>query len=162
MPTPTYTPLANLTLSSAAASVTFSSISQAYRDLVLVVEGWVTARTTQLITLNADTTDANYSSVYAYGSGASATSSSGANRWTNEVFENSSTNRSILKLQLMDYSATDKHKTILIRADNAYPNGVEMRAMRWANTAAVTTIALTASGTTWGANTSFALYGIAA
>jgi len=35
----TYTPIASVTLSSAQASVTFSSIPQTYTDLVLVVNG---------------------------------------------------------------------------------------------------------------------------
>jgi hypothetical protein len=155
-------PIAWQSLSSTAATVTFNSIPGTYRDLVLVIEGWVTSRTSQILVLNSDTTYTNYYFVYAQGSGTSAISGSGNSYSTNEVFENSSTNRAVMRLQLMDYSATDKHKSVLIRADNANPNGTEMRAMRWANTAAVTSLTMTTTSTTWGANTSFALYGVSA
>jgi hypothetical protein len=39
MPTPTYTPLATVTLGTTAASVTFSSIPATYRDLIFVLSG---------------------------------------------------------------------------------------------------------------------------
>ena len=39
MPTPTYTPLATVTLGTSAASVTFSSIPATYRDLILIFDG---------------------------------------------------------------------------------------------------------------------------
>ena len=62
--------------------------------------------------------------------------------------------------QVMDYSATDKHKTFLVRS-NIPANNVAAHAVRWANTAAITTVAVEAISTTWAVGTTFALYGIA-
>lgn len=158
MPTPTYDLLASSVLGSATSTVTFSSISGSYRDVVIVFNGGVTSRTGQFLEFNGDTTSANYSNIYAYGSGASAFTGSAANRIFAEVIENSANNNAII--HIMDYSATNKHKTSLIRVNNATPNGVEMRAFRWANTSAITSISLVASGTTWLSGSSFYLYGI--
>lgn len=61
--------------------------------------------------------------------------------------------------QIMDYSVTDKHKTILTRFDYA-SNGTNARALRWANTSAITSITLDSN--TYPAGFTVALYGIAA
>ena len=159
MPTSTYDLIASNVLGSSAASVTFSSISGSYRDLVIVITGGVTSRTGQYMTLNSDTTDANYSWVRATGTGAATQSgSSTADRSISEIIENAANN--LVIIQIMDYSATNKHKSSLIRSNNASPNGVEMRALRWASTNAITSINLEAVGTTWLSGTSFHLYGI--
>jgi hypothetical protein len=63
-------------------------------------------------------------------------------------------------IQIMDYSATDKHKTILGRgnADGAYTIAT---ANRWANTSAVTSVTLYAAGDAWASGTTVSIYGIA-
>lgn len=162
MGTPTYTPIANFTLSTDAVAMEITSIDQSFTHLVVIIEGYVTARTGQYVTINGDATDANYGFVYAYGTGSSAISGSGAYRGTNEVFENSSTNRTLMCMEFIEYSSVNKHKNILIRADNASPNGTEMRVMKWANTSSpITSISLSTTGSaSWGSGTSFALYGI--
>jgi hypothetical protein len=158
MATPTYIPLATITLPSPSPSVTFTGISQDYSDLIISVVGNVTARTGQTISLNGST--GGFTWVYALGNGTTASSSTGSNNQFGDVWENSSTNLSSSTIQIMDYSATDKHKTILTRTDNGTPNGAEMRVMRKASTAAVTSVEITASSTTWIAGTKFALFGI--
>ncbi len=156
MGTPTYTPLANLTLGSSAASVTFSSISQAYRDLVLVVNGSLTSPGNLVnMTFNSDTTTTNYSWVYILGDGSSPTSASVNTYQLLVMATNSQVN-----LSIMDYSASDKHKSSLSRISTADTN-VQARAMRWANTAAITSIALTANATTFASGSTFSLFGIA-
>ena len=65
----TYTPLARTTLSSAAASVTFSNISGSYTDLVLVVST-ISVNGTAYMTVNSDT-GTNYSRTFMYGTGSS-------------------------------------------------------------------------------------------
>lgn len=159
MPTPTYIPLATVTLAASSPAVSFSSIVADYRDLIVVIEGGVVARTGAVINLNDDATSANYPAVWMRGSGSSGTSGTVTGQFA-EQFENSTTNRTISILQIMDYSATDKHKTILVRTDNANPNGVEAVAMRWASTAVVNKVSLVYSGD-WAATTTFTLYGIA-
>jgi len=164
MPTPTYTPMANITLGSSAASVTFSSISQAYRDLVLVVVA-TTASSGQagLIRVNSDS-GANYNRVFMLGDGSSAVSNSFTGQssfMTNFSAGFSSTVPSSVIFNLFDYSATNKHKTALNRNDQA-ATGVEAQAMRWASTSAVTSLSIQPSSGNFNTGSTFALYGIAA
>lgn len=161
MPTPTYTPLANITLASSAASVTFSSISQAYSDLVLVVSPIDAAGFSNVrVQVNGDT-GSNYYWVRMLGDGSAAASSSGTTGGGagGAAYVVSSTERMSSITQIMDYSATDKHKTILTREDSPAYNTVAL-ATRWANTAAITSLKVL--GGTYAAGSTFALYGIAA
>jgi hypothetical protein len=157
MPTPTYTPLATVTLAGTASSVTFSSIPATYRDLILVIEGLATSDSAIKIAFNSDTTDANYPFVYMRGNG-STTDSNTADRLISQFY---SASRNNLICQIMDYPATDKHKTLLIRDQNANAQTLA-RAMRWSNTSAVTSIAITTATSTFAATTTFALYGVIA
>lgn len=166
MPTSTYTPLANITLGSAAASVTFSSISGNYRDLILVYSGTTaTASGSICFRINGDS-GSNYNHVYMTGDGSSTYSASGASGsvgvlagWRFAVTTGSQMQAS---LHLMDYSATDKHKTMLNRSDVA-GQFTEASAIRWANTSAITSILVFNNGSsgTLGAGTMLTLYGIA-
>jgi len=164
--TPTYVALANLTLSSSAASVTFSSISQAYRDLVLVMtpkgSGFAAG---PWLSFNGSTL--TYSWVYAEGSGSATASgtdsgSSGI-RINPENYISAANDNQVFTVQIMDYSATDKHKTVLGRYGTANA-GVGMSAGRWSSTAAITSLKLDSSptGSTMAAGSTFALYGIVA
>jgi hypothetical protein len=165
MPTPTYTPMANITLGSSAASVTFSSISQAYRDLVLVFSVVRTAGTTAaVVRLNGDSTSGTYQNIRAGGDGTTASSDT-----FNDInffsptpgFSSTGTVPSTSIWNFMDYSATDKHKTVLSRT-NISNLGTAMHAGRWGNTSAITSITITTLGNpNWDAGSSFALYGIA-
>ena len=152
MPTQTYFPLANITLGSSASSVTFSSIPATYRDLVLVSSISVTAGGNATISFNGDT-GANYSRVYMLGTGSSAISGSDTSRQFTQVTTGLRTSNIT---QIMDYSATDKHKAVLVR-DNNTTDGVVGYAFRWANLSAITSITITAS---FASTATFALYGI--
>ena len=174
MPTPTYTPLATVTLGTAAASVTFSSIPATYRDLVLNVSVRSDRADTVdylALRLNADS-DNNYTFVTATASDTGGITSSApaasnymqgldiiAATGTANVF--TSTNFS-----LMDYSATDKHKTALARSSAPGTSSitvVSMFATRWASTSAVTSIVLSVpyNSAQLAAGSTFNLYGIA-
>jgi hypothetical protein len=157
LPTPTYTALANITLGSSASSVTFSSIPATYRDLVLVFDGTSSVGINGSVYFNSDTTAANYPYVRMNGNGSTTSSNSGNNIWFD--FQ---TSRSMVRVQIMDYSATDKHKTALSRWDNP-SSVVGATAIRWANTAAITSLQVkdTNNAATFAAGTTFALYGIA-
>ena len=160
MPTPTYTPLATVTLGTAAASVTFSSIPATYRDLILIVDGQRTGTNNVRLQLNGDT-GSNYSTVYA----ASYLTSSGSNSGIAFIYGTNNDVDTTTKLNwvvnLMDYSATDKHKTLLSRFNQASSN-TAMLAHRWANTAAITSILVYTGDGNWAAGTTMSLYGIAA
>jgi hypothetical protein len=160
--TDTYRPLATVTLGSAASSVTFSSIPATYRDLILVATGTSTADADIQITINSDTTSGNYSRVTASGNlnNLAVSSTTSGNQVTFWGFWSSSQVATFTN-QFMDYSATDKHKTFLTRA-NRSGSGADMIASRWANTAAITSISLATVGTTFVTGSTFNLFGVSA
>lgn len=162
MPTPTYTPLANITLGSSAASVTFSSISGLYRDLILVWNGKTTNLYENLmIRFNSDT-GSNYNRVWMTGNGSAASSSSGSgeDRFYAMAWGLSNTDPSNGVIQVMDYAATDKHKSVLSRF-NQSAIGVDAVAGRWASTSAITSLTVFTAASGFAAGSSLALYGIA-
>jgi hypothetical protein len=159
MPTPTYTPLANITLGSSSSSVTFSSIPATYRDLVLILRGSFTATSGAAgFRLNGDS-GSNYPSVFMRGNGSNAASAT-ANESYGPIWYAGDPSTGMAIVSFMDYSATDKHKTALTRDTNNNSHTAAY-ATRWANTAAVNSIQVLATATTWVAGTTFALYGIA-
>lgn len=163
MPTPTYTPLATKTLTTTATSVTFSGISQAYRDLRLVVsvKGSVDGYSIE-VSYNADTSY-SHTAVRMYGTGTAAASQSGIYYWGN-VYQLSATNITQIGIDVMDYSQTDKHKSALFRIDTANGTyGTMAGATRWPSTAAITGMTFAISGGSgFASGSTFTLYGIAA
>lgn len=161
MPT-AITPLANITLGSAAASVTFSSISGSYRDLYLVSQIGNTTNNDIRISFNGDNAGSNYSMVYGAGDGSSTfsnTDSSYAYVRTSLAYPYND-NASVLLVNVMDYTATDKHKTGLLRIGGT--RGVQMESFRWASTAVITSLNITASAGNLTSGSTFALYGVSA
>ena len=158
MPTPTYTPLATITLGSAASSVTFGSIPNSYKDLVLVANGTQTANGNFALRFNSDS-GSNYFRVVMYGDG-SSTGSFTESSQTALGIAYWETGRSMVTCSIQDYSATDKHKSTLSRSGA----GIYVHAFagRWANTAAITSVTVLAPGTTIASGTTISLYGIAA
>jgi hypothetical protein len=161
MPTATYIPLANITLGSTAATVTFSSIPSTFRDLVLVINGTLVSSVGGDLTaiLNSDT-GGNYSRVFMGGDTGSAFSY----KFTGETtlrFGYMGDGQHLSITNFMDYSATDKHKTVLSRSNNS--NGAVFAwASRWANNSAITSMILdTTSANSFTSGSNFALYGIA-
>ena len=156
MPTPTYTPLATVTLGSTAASVTFSSIPATYRDLIVVIQH-KGAGDNFSARLNGDT-GANYSYARMIGNGSTATSDSGSSGTIGASF---SENIGNTITQIMDYSATDKHKTILSRSNTA-SSSTRAHAVRWASTSAVTSFGIILASGSFDAGSTFSLYGVIA
>jgi len=162
MPTPTYTPLATITLGSSASSVTFSSIPATYRDLILVMNFSETSTGGDIrLRYNGDT-GSNYSQVYMESTGSSALSGSGtyAFHYLNQRSRNSGIRIADI-IQVMDYSATDKHKTALGRLNNETQD-LSAYAYRWANTAAITSIEVLESSVSFTAGSTFNLFGVIA
>lgn len=156
MPTPTYIPLATVTLAGTATSVTFSSIPATYRDLVLVVNGSASGLTDITWRANGDTGN-NYAYVQMGNSG-SSTFSNASSSENQAKIGNFGTGQSTGLLQIMDYSATDKHKTALGRGNDTGSN-LSVISTRWANTDAITSVII--GGATYNSGTTFSLYGIA-
>ena len=163
----TYTPIATQTLASAAASVTFSSISGAYTDLIVVANIAQSAGSNSLrFRLNGDT-GSNYSATYLRGDGSTASSgrdSSVTSGYACDTPGNTSFNLMCI-FHIMNYSNATTYKTTLGRGSNA---AIETDAVvsLWRNTAAVTSVQF-ALGSTFPSNniaagSTFTLYGIAA
>lgn len=162
MPTNTYTPLATITLSGSATLVTFGSIPNSYRDLILTYRWTGTSGGDYIYAhFNNDTTTANYSRVQgAEFNGAVSNFGAGnqAGIYLN-VLPGSGGGMGILQIQ--DYSSTDRDTTVLGR--NQVSNGTVMVAARWDSTAAVSEIDLVVSGGgSISAGSIFSLYGIEA
>ena len=159
--TDTYTPLATVTLGASASSVTFSSIPATYRDLILIHAGTSSnaSLNSVLLRFNGDS-GSNYPAVVMEGNGSSASSSSYTSSGVVTAYTISSPVSNSVT-QIMDYSATDKHKTVLSRK-NTSSIVLGALATRWANTSAITSIlCLIDSGATFNAGTTFNLFGIA-
>ena len=165
----TMVPIATQTLGSAAASVTFNSIS-GYTDLVLIAVGrsaTASVSDSYLLTVNGDNAGTTYSRTRILGTG-SAASSSNRTSAPNIDFEGLSGNSatsgvySTSIINLPNYSNTSIYKTILIRGNDA-SNYVEATVGLWRNAAAITSINLAASSAAnLMAGSTFTLYGIQA
>jgi hypothetical protein len=142
--------------------VTFSSIPATYRDLIVVVAGTTSGAVGVALRFNSDS-GSNYSYVLmdGYGSGSGSSSSSGSDTSMNMGVIGNGQSNTIY--QVMDYSATDKHKTALNRTNSESWGGVRAGAGRWANTSAITSVQVFTNGVnTFSSGTSFSLYGVAA
>jgi hypothetical protein len=157
MPTPTYDLIASNVLTSATATVTFSSLPSSYRDLVLVMDVVCSNNGSALVRFNSDS-GANYSRVRMLGDGSSAFSSASSGDTSFDGI-NTSTARIFAQLQVMDYSASDKHKAMLCRTGRADAEVIALAA-RWANTSAITSMSITQNGGNFNSGSSFYLYAI--
>ena len=156
MATPTYDLLDSTTLGTSAASVTFSSIDQSYGDLILVFDG--TGGGVYELIFNSDTTSGIYTGVYATGNASSA--SSGTNSSDAMRVVGLTGNQEMHISQIMDYSATNKHTTVLTRT-NRPSTEVGMWAHRYASTSAITSVEVSADTSTFSSGSTFYLFGVA-
>jgi hypothetical protein len=164
----TYEPIATTTLGSAASSVTFSSISGSYTDLVLVISAASsTVDNFAYVQLNSDTTDSNYSWTSLYGTGSSAASGRGTKGYINSFVGIGSDFNSTVITNFMNYSNSTTYKTLLSRSGRSTGGGsylgTEGLVTLWRNTAAITSIKVNAFSTyTFSTGSTFTLYGIKA
>lgn len=163
MPAPSYIPLATTTLAANATSVTFGSIPTnangvTFRDLIVVVNGTTTATPGYFyLYFNGDTNSYTRSEMSGNGSGTSPFSTS------NSIIVTflQGTNSTHIT-QIMDYTATNKHKTWIYRNSITGNSGALAGVGRWASTAAVTSLSLSSfSGGTFVTGTTVSLFGIA-
>lgn len=163
----TYDSIATTTLGSAQSSVTFSSISGSYTDLVIVCSP---AQTTAgqgdiYISFNSDS-GTNYSATALYGSGSAA----GSTRQSNQTgirpeyygYPDTTVGNTTTIINVMNYSNTTTYKTVLARANSA-STGTDAVVGLWRSTAAITSITLQMNASaTFKANSTFTLYGVKA
>jgi hypothetical protein len=161
----TYEPIATTTLGSAQSSVTFSSISGAYTDLVLVCSAQGTGTGDIALRFNDDTT-ANYSSTHLYGTGSAA----GSIRYSGDTFARvdyygylETTNYTVNIIHIMNYSNNTTYKTIVSRANQA-SNGANAGVALWRKTPEAITkvLVMITNASQFTSGSTFTLYGIAA
>jgi hypothetical protein len=155
-----FTVLGNTTLATSSASVTFSSIPGGYKDLVIVTNYLGNGgESGTRYRFNSDS-GANYSYVLAQGDG-STVSWGSSSSFTGVIgfATATATVAALQNLQISDYAATDKHKSVLVRSDRANQL-TAMAAARWANTSAITNITIDALGSNFAAGSTFRLLGV--
>ncbi len=162
---PTYEPIATNTLSSSASSVTFSSISGSYTDLVVVCSFFKPTGGSPRFRLNGDTSSL-YSQTVVYGNGTTASSSRESSEGAYYLMDFLSPSTSVPNLSIvnvMNYSNTTTHKTILERA-GAADTGTVASVGLYRSTSAITSITINADGSSgvFSSGSTFTLYGIAA
>jgi len=137
----TYEPLATTTLGSNQASVTFSSVSSSYTDLVLVCNAIITTGGDNfVINFNSDTST-NYSVTRLTGNSSSATSSRATNQTVLQCAGVGTTRQNII-IHMLGYSNSNTYS--------------------WRNNAAINNILISTSGSTFATGSIFSLYGIKA
>jgi hypothetical protein len=166
----TYQLIASNTLSTTAASVTFSSIPGTYTDLVLKMS----VRTSNtgvtynnlLVTFNG--ASSGYSRTRVYGDGATAASSRSSNQayfiWTfgSDSADATSNTFANNELYIPSYTASQNKPTSLSLAheNNTTTAYITAQADLWSNTAAITSITLDGNSSNFVSGSSFFLYGI--
>ena len=171
MATNTYVPLYTTTLASAASSVTISSISSAYTDLVLVASIFNSGTAANAVLYRVGTgslnTATNYSTTFLEGSGTSATSERTTSQTyayvTGNGIATNTTTPNLAIINFQNYANTTTNKTFLSRFSG--PSGSEVNATvsLWRQTTAIDTIQIYLSGSVnFAAGTTVSLYGIAA
>lgn len=113
-PVNTYVPIADFTLGSNDTEIVFSNIPQGYRDLVLVGDA-LHSSTTQALRVRMAVTNHTYVRIYANASGRGAGSESLSGILLTDF---NTTSRGTFVANIMDYSQTDKNKTVLVMSGN--------------------------------------------
>jgi hypothetical protein len=165
----THVSLDKVTVGTATSSITFTSISGTYTDLVIVPVFTPSSEGMDLyLTFNGDTTSGLYSKTHMAGYG---TSSVGSTRFTGQNRIASywqagpgNAQPTQLNYSIMNYSNSTTFKTILGRAGSFQTSAHEANAFvgLWRNTNAITSITLSASTGNFAVGSTFELYGILA
>lgn len=161
MPTATYIPLATTTLTGAATEIIFDSLPSTFRDLVIVMNGTTSVTGGIGIRFNSDSgNNYSYTMMDGYGSGGGSSFTSASDNSINTGVM--STGQSKVIWQVMDYSTSNKNKSVLIRTNEPGAWGVRAAVGRWANTNPITNVRIVRIGShTISAGTTIAVYGIA-
>jgi hypothetical protein len=164
----TYEPIATTTLGSAAATVTFSTISGAYTDLVLVTN-LKTTTTSQEVTVKINNdTGSNYSLTNLRGDGSTAASLRRSSQTVGNISKEISPNTAFEFVSVstfMNYSNATTYKTWLSRNNRASASnapGTEALVGLWRSTSAITELVIGLTGGNFDTGSTFTLYGIKA
>jgi len=163
----TYEPIATQTVSSAVASVTFSSIPSTYTDLIIVgklVED-TGGNNNARMRFNSDS-GTNYSGTGLVGDGSGASSYRATNTTGIGVSYGNANSGRVPEfiLHIMNYANTTTYKAALGRDGSGVSSGgwTDAGVGVWRSTSAISTISFHTTNTNFGVGTMFTLYGIAA
>lgn len=160
----TYEPIASTTLSSAASSITFSSIPGTYTDLRLVLVATTTTGTSCYLRFNSDT-GTNYSRTELYANGSNAFSSGGSSQAQISFLVNSisTTIPTFVTADIFSYAGST-FKTCLTSAsqDENGSGAVGRFVGLWRSTSAITSVNLFFYSGNFATGTTATLYGIKA
>jgi hypothetical protein len=160
----TYEPITTTTLVSATNTITFTGISQAYTDLVLVFDGSESGASNPELRVGSGSIDtgSNYSWTFVGGDGSSATSSRSANTTSiNPAWNPSTDSRYLAIYHFQNYSNTTTFKTMLIRGNDTTGRAVVEVAL-WRSTSAINQIRIYDDYNNMKIGTTLTLYGIKA
>lgn len=160
MPTPTYVPIADVTLAATAAFVLLP-IPTGYKDIVCNFDTTMTTGDYLRFRFNSDS-GGNYSyiTMNGYSGGPSSSISTGADMI--QAGYSDAGQRLTTEITIFDINATDKHKSVLLRT-TGYDAGLSTNSYtgRWASTASIATIRFHLwSGGNFAVGTKITLYGI--
>lgn len=167
----TYTPLQSVTLTSAAASVTFSNIDQTYTDLIMTITSCVTTGNGYTLRFQVGNgsvdSGGNYSWTQLVGDGSSVTTGrySGSNPQNQYMYGgrvDNSPNFGVTTAHFMNYSNTLYKKSALIKGGvSSVRDGVT--ANLWSSTAAINIITVSnEAAVNFAPGSTFHLYGLRA
>lgn len=158
MPKKTYTHINSVTLAASSSSISFTSIPQNFRDLVLVSS--VTGSSPgAFLFLRPNGDSGNASIVQFYTGTGGAGSNTRASLDCGAIY---GSNICQTTLNIFDYSMTDKHKSFLRNSGTPGNSEAGLGMFRWASTAALTSILLVAQEGVVSSGSTFTLYGIEA
>jgi hypothetical protein len=155
----TYEPIASQTLGSAASTVTFSSISGAFTDLVLIANVGMSSNASYQVRVNGDTGN-NYSWTRVSGNGSAAGSSRDSNVASINTVIQGFPDLVLGKFEFLSYANTNVFKTMLF-GGGAASDVVTRTVGLWRNTAAITSITVF-TGTSFNTGATFSLFGLKA
>ena len=160
----TYESIATTTLSSTQTSVSFSTISNAYTDLILVAQTKFTTNSDAFIALrfNSDTAS-NYSNTYLLGTGSSPSSGRSSNVTSGRIGNGSNSSEYAIHIaHIQNYANATTFKTVISRS-NSTAAYVSAYVSVWRKTPeAITDITIVNDSVTFDIGSTFTLYGIKA
>ena len=159
----TYEPITTTTLGSAAATISFTSISASYTDIRVVLAGsHETTATTLRMQVNSDT-GTNYSYTELIGDGATASSSRGTSssriNCGNANFNN--TQPSLITVDWFSYAGSTNKTCLVTASQDRNGSGSVLRTVGlWRSTSAITSVQLFPATGNFATGTTATLYGI--
>jgi hypothetical protein len=159
----TYDKIATTTLSSATATITFSSIASTYTDLRFSLSVITANAGNQIFMRFNSDTGSNYSRVGLYGDGSSAGSFAVANQ--TYIFLNSNglstTIPSFYTVDVFSYAGSTFKTSLITSSEDRNGSGSTIQQVGlWRSTSAINNVSFTTDTGNWAAGTTATLYGI--